>query len=64
MIKAGQIDLIENPQFVSLHADDPDTQDMPLAGGDLDVDKKLIIKEFLSCLKDAVNSFRSINRKS
>ncbi len=55
LIKAGQLDLIENPRFISIQADDPDSQDIPVAGADLDIDKKLIIKEFLSCLKEAVD---------
>ncbi len=55
LAKAGQIDLIEDPKFVSIHADDPDTQDIPITANELDIDKKLIIKEFLSFLKDAIN---------
>jgi DNA-directed RNA polymerase specialized sigma subunit len=55
LIRAGQIDLIENPQFISIHSEDPDTPDMPLSTEELDIDKRLIIKEFLSYLKEAVN---------
>ncbi len=55
LIRAGQIDLIEDPKFVSIHANDPDTQDMPIASGELDIDQKLIIKEFLLCLKQTIN---------
>lgn len=55
LIKSGQLDLIEDPQFVSLHADNPDTQDIPIAINELDIDKKLIIKEFLSFLNKATN---------
>jgi hypothetical protein len=55
LIKAGQIDLIEDPRFVSINADDPYMPDMSISTGEMDIDKKLVIKEFLSYLKDAVN---------
>ncbi|MBI5665988.1 MAG: hypothetical protein HZC49_13020 [Nitrospirae bacterium] len=54
LIRAGQLDLIEDPRFVSIHADDPDTPDMPLAAEGLGIDNKLIVREFFSHLKDAV----------
>lgn len=53
--KAGQIDMIKDPQFISMHSDDPDTPDMPIASQELEIDKRLIIKEFLSSLKKAVS---------
>jgi hypothetical protein len=55
LIRAGQLDLIEDPRFVSIHSDDPDTPDMPIAAGELGIDNKLIVKEFFSCLRDAVS---------
>lgn len=55
LIRAGQLYLIEDPQFISIHADGPDTQDIPIATKELDIDKKLIIKEFLSFLKQSIN---------
>lgn len=55
LIKAGQLDLIEDPRFVSIYSDDPDTPDMPIAAGELGIDNKLIVKEFFSCLRDAVS---------
>ena len=55
LIGAGQIDLIEDPRFVSIHAEDDDSREMPLTGADLDVDQKLVIKEFLSTLKESIN---------
>jgi len=53
--KAGRLDLIEDPPFVSIHADDSDTQDLPIVSNEIDVDKKLIIKEFLSFLEKAIS---------
>ncbi|MBI5408872.1 MAG: hypothetical protein HZA14_05860 [Nitrospirae bacterium] len=55
LIRAGQLDLIEDPRFVSIHAEDPDSREFPLAADGLDIDKRLIIKEFLLCLKQSVN---------
>ncbi|MGD0282134.1 MAG: hypothetical protein ABSB95_07210 [Dissulfurispiraceae bacterium] len=54
LIKTGQLYLIEEPQFVSIHSDDPDAQDMPVASGELNLDEKLIIDEFISFLRDAM----------
>lgn len=56
LIKAGQIDLIEGPKFVSIHSEDSETEALPISTGELDIDKKLIIKEFLSFLKEAINN--------
>lgn len=56
LAKAGQLYLIENPYFVSIHSDDPDVPDMPIVSHELDAEKKLIIKEFMTHLKDATNS--------
>jgi DNA-directed RNA polymerase specialized sigma subunit len=55
LIKAGQIDLIEDPEIISIHAETSDDQDMPISSNELDVENKLIIKEFLAFMKDAVN---------
>lgn len=55
LIKAGQIDLIEDPVYVSINPDNPDMPELPLAAKEIDVDKKLIIKEFLSFLKQAIS---------
>ena len=51
--KAGLLDLIEDPTFISLHADDPDGDDTAIPV-EADSEKKLIIKEFLSFLKEAM----------
>ncbi|MEK6691755.1 MAG: hypothetical protein AABY78_10795 [Nitrospirota bacterium] len=55
LIKAGQLYLIEDPQFISIHADNPDTQEIQVAAKELPVDKKLMIKEFNMILKEAVD---------
>ncbi len=55
LIGAGQLDLIEDPRFLSIHAEDEDSREMPLTGGDLDVDQKLVIKEFLTTLKESIS---------
>ncbi|MEW6587192.1 MAG: hypothetical protein AB1442_16475 [Nitrospirota bacterium] len=52
--RAGQLDLIEDPRMVSIHSDDPDTPDIPIASEGLDIDDRLIVKEFVSCVKDIV----------
>ena len=56
LAKEGQIDLVEDPQFVSIHADDADTTELPIASNDLDIDKRLIIKEFMANLREAIDS--------
>lgn len=55
LIKTGQLYLIEDPQFISINADDPDTQEIQIAVKELPIDEKLVIKEFNMILKDAVN---------
>ncbi|HDH06148.1 MAG TPA: hypothetical protein ENH01_10655 [Nitrospirae bacterium] len=55
LIKAGRIDLIESPVYISIHSDNPDTQELPLAANEIDIDKRLIMKEFLSFFKEAIN---------
>lgn len=55
LIKAGQLYLIEDPQFISINADDPDTQEIQIAVKELPIDKRIIIKEFTEILKEAVN---------
>ncbi|HUU41621.1 MAG TPA: hypothetical protein VMW42_11825 [Desulfatiglandales bacterium] len=56
LITSGQLYLIENPRFIPIQtgAPDDDLQGIPLPANELDIDKKLIIKEFLSFLRDAV----------
>jgi len=55
LTRAGQLDLIEDPRFVPIHSDDPDAPDIPVAAGELAADSKLIVREFILHLKDAVN---------
>jgi|GEM_PF-3092092 len=59
LIKSGQLYLIEEPQFVSVHSDDPDAQDLPVASGELNLDEKLIIDEFISFLRDVMEEIPS-----
>jgi len=54
LIKAGQLYLVEEPQFISIHSDDPDAQDLPVASGELNLDEKLLIDEFISFLREAI----------
>lgn len=54
LIRTGQLYLIEEPQFVSIHSDDPDESDLPVASGELNLDEKLIIDEFISFLSGAI----------
>lgn len=54
---AGQLYLIEDPQFVSLYLSSDDAEDeleMQLPSADLTIDKKLIITEFISILKKTI----------
>lgn len=55
LIKAGRIDLIESPVYISIHPDNPDTPELPIAANEIGIDKRLIIKEFLSFFKEAIN---------
>ncbi|MGO9016087.1 MAG: hypothetical protein ACLQF0_14045 [Dissulfurispiraceae bacterium] len=59
LIKTGQLYLVEEPQFISIHSDDPDAQDFPVASGELNLEEKLIIDEFISFLRDAVEEIPS-----
>lgn len=56
LVQSGQLYLVEEPRFISLEADDPDedSPSIPLAADDLDGDHKLIIREFLSYLKESL----------
>ena len=54
LIKTGQLYLVEEPQFVSIHSDEPDAEDLPVASGELNLDEKLIIDEFIASLRDAM----------
>ncbi|RJR15907.1 MAG: hypothetical protein C4581_11175 [Nitrospiraceae bacterium] len=54
LIRAGLLDLIEDPRFVPIHSDDPDLPDLPIEAGELAADSRLIVSEFFSHLKDAV----------
>lgn len=54
LIKTGQLYLVEEPYFVSIHSDDPDAEDLPAASGELKPDEKLIIEEFVSFLKKSM----------
>lgn len=55
LARAGQISLIQNPSFVSIHADNPETPGLQLPSTELSADKKIIIKEFLTYLKESVS---------
>ncbi len=54
LIKTGQLYLVEEPRFISIHSDDPDAEDLPVASVGLNLDEKLIIDEFITFLKDAL----------
>jgi len=53
---SGQLYFIEKPRFISIQTGDPDDdlQCITIPANELDSDKKLIIKEFLSFLREAV----------
>lgn len=63
LIKAGQLDLIEDPKFVPIHSEDPDGSEIPLASNQMDADDMLIIKEFLSCIGEAVSALSDYQRR-
>lgn len=52
LIKAGQLDLVERPQVISMHSDDPDTPELQLSSDELSADSKLIIKELRMIMKE------------
>jgi hypothetical protein len=54
LIGAGQLDLIEDPEIISIHAETDDEEDLPLRSSELDPEKKLLIAEFISGLKEIV----------
>jgi hypothetical protein len=43
---------------VSIHSEDDEMPEYPLASADMDIDKRLIIKEFVIHLKEAVSSLK------
>lgn len=55
LIRSGQLDLIEEPSFVSIHSHDDDSAEFQLPSRGLPVEERLIIKEFLSVLKETVD---------
>ncbi len=55
LIRAGQIYLIEYPVFISIHHDNPETQELPIVANEIDIDKRLIIKEFFLFFKETIN---------
>lgn len=56
LTQAGLIDLIEEPRFVSIHSSSDDEPEFQLGSFDLPIEKKLIIREFISVLRDAIGS--------
>lgn len=53
---AGLLDLIEEPRFISIHSASEDEPEFQLHSFELPIDKKLILKEFLSILTDAIEA--------
>ncbi len=56
LAQAGLLDLIEEPSFVSIHSTTEDGPEIQLRSVELPIDKRLILKEFLSILKDAIET--------
>lgn len=56
LTRAGLLDLIEEPRFVSIHSSSEDEPEFQLSSFDLPIEKKLIIKEFLSILRETIGS--------
>lgn len=56
LARAGLLDLIEEPRFVTIHSSSEDEPEFQLRSFELPIEKKLILKEFLSILRDAINS--------
>lgn len=52
LIKAGQLDLVESPQVISMHSDDPETPELQLHSNELSADSKFIIKELKMIMKE------------
>lgn len=56
LTRAGLIDLIDEPRFVTIDASSEDEPEFQLRSYDLPIEKKLIIREFISALKNAISS--------
>lgn len=56
LIRAGQLYLIEDPQFVSLHisSGDNEEEEWQVSSSEISIDKKLILDEFISILRKSV----------
>jgi len=56
LAQAGLLDLIEEPRFVSIHSSSEDEPEFQLRSFELPIEKRLILNEFLSILRDAIES--------
>ena len=59
LTRAGLLDLVEEPRFIPIHSSSEDESEFQLISFDLPIEKKLIVKEFLSILRDTVGSLPS-----
>ena len=56
LAQAGLLDLIEEPRFVSIHSASDEEPEFQLRSFELSIEKKLILKEFLSVLREVMES--------
>lgn len=63
MTRDGLLHLIEDPQIEPIHSDDPDEPDLPVFSREMDVENRLIIKEFIALLQKAVSELPTDHRR-
>jgi len=56
LAQEGLLDMVEDPEFVTIHAEGPDDIEIPLPSGGLGPEEKLLVSEFLSALRVALGS--------
>jgi len=57
--REGMLYLVEDPEMVSLHGETPDDPDIPIPSQALDIESRLIIKEFIQALRGCIETLPS-----
>ena len=62
LAQGGLLDMVEDPEFVTIHAEGPDDIEIPLPSGGLGPEEKFLVSEFLSALRDSLASLSDQER--
>lgn len=53
---AGQLDLIEDPQILSIHSGDPEKDDIPVVSTGIGADEEALLNEFRRILQETISN--------